>query len=191
MRWSNDERTLLLSGDHGEATLFVRRASAFAQDEFWELDRGLLPYTWQLDRKGPGSDPGWTFNGHAAADDGESAQEQLSGMLASWAEHMPVQAPGDWVACTIWASRDRGRSMILSYAPSDTGRELHACIDDRDHEQTPERAARMRARGWRELDEHRWGGAPNCPSPTRRRLPNLPAWSSPICALAAPPARTK
>ncbi|MFD7335432.1 hypothetical protein ACFV98_05440 [Streptomyces violascens] len=46
--------------------------------------------------------------------------------------------------------------MIVSYAPSDTGRELHACIDDRDHEQTPERAAHMRTRGWRELDEHRW-----------------------------------
>ncbi|MFD7335431.1 hypothetical protein ACFV98_05435 [Streptomyces violascens] len=108
VRWSNDERTLLLSGDHDKATLSVHRAEAFARDEFWEFDRGLLPHTWQLDRKGPGSDPGWTFNGHAAADDWESAQEQLAGMLASWAEHIPVQAPGDWVACSIWASRDWG-----------------------------------------------------------------------------------
>ncbi|WP_438296246.1 hypothetical protein [Streptomyces sp. HUAS TT7] len=69
---------------------------------------------------------------------------------------MPVQAPGDWVACTIWTARDRVRSLVVSFSPSDTGREFQAAIDDRDQEQTPERAAEMRARGWHCVNEHRW-----------------------------------
>ncbi|MFE4874083.1 hypothetical protein [Streptomyces sp. NPDC056682] len=156
VRWSGDERMLLLSGNHREAALSVHPALAFARDEFWSFDAGHLPYTWQLDRQGPGRDHGWTFNGHAAADDWESAQERLEGMLASWAEHMPVQAPGDWVGCDLWASRDRGRSLIVAFRPSNIGREFGASIDDRDHEQTPERAAHMRARGWHRVDEHGW-----------------------------------
>jgi hypothetical protein len=156
VRWSNRERTLLLSGDHGEATLSAHQAASFARDEFWSFDSGRLPYTWQLDRHGPGHDHGWTFNGHAAADDWTSAEERLAGMLASWAEHIPVQAPGDWVGFKIWASRDWGRAMIVSFDPSDTNREFHVAIEDRDHAQTPERAAEMRARGWQNVDEHRW-----------------------------------
>ncbi|MFD4764456.1 hypothetical protein ACFWOJ_38330 [Streptomyces sp. NPDC058439] len=156
VRWSNCERTLLLSGDHGAATLSAHEAKSFAQDEFWSFDSGRLPYTWQLDRQGPGRDHGWTFNGHSAADDWAAAEERLSGMLASWAEHMPVQAPGDWVGFKLWASRDWGRTMIVSFNPSDTNRELRLAIEDRDHEQTPERAAEMRDRGWQYVDEHRW-----------------------------------
>ncbi|MFE9937165.1 hypothetical protein [Streptomyces hirsutus] len=156
VRWSNRERTLLLSGDHGEATLSAHRAKSFAQDEFCSFDSDRLPYTWQLDRHGPGHDHGWTFNGHAAADGWTSAEERLAGMLASWAEHMPVQAPGDWAGFKLWASRDWGHTMIVAFEPSETNREFHAAIQDRDHEQTPERAAEMRARGWQNVDEHRW-----------------------------------
>jgi hypothetical protein len=157
VRWSTRERTLLLSGDHGEATLSAHQAESFARDEFWSFDSGRRePYTWQLDRHGPGHDHGWTYNGHAAADDWTSAEEQLAQMLASWAEHMPVQAPGDWVGFKLKASRDWERTMIVSFSPSATNRELRAAIEDRDHEQTPERAAEMRARGWQYVDEHRW-----------------------------------
>ncbi|WP_405484381.1 hypothetical protein [Streptomyces sp. NBC_00009] len=156
VRWSNRERTLLLSGDHGVATLSAHQAESFARDEFWSFDSGRQPYAWQLDRHGPGHDHGWTFNGHAAADDWTSAEERLAGMLASWAEHMPVQAPGDWAGFKVWASRDRGRTMIVSFDPSDTNCEFHVAIEDRDHEQTPERATEMRARGWQSVDEHRW-----------------------------------
>ncbi|AVV44728.1 hypothetical protein C6376_28195 [Streptomyces sp. P3] len=57
----------------------------------------------------------------------------------------------------LWASRDWGRTMIVSYEPSKTNREFYASIDDRDHEQTTERATQMRARGWQDLDEvGRW-----------------------------------
>lgn len=156
VRWSNRERTLLLSGDHSEATLSAHQAESLARDEFWNFDSGRLPYTWQLDRHGPGRDPGWTFNGHAAEDDWASAEERLAGMLASWAEHMPIQAPGDWAAFKLWAARDWGHTMIVSFNPSDTHCEFHIAIDDRDHEQTPERAEEMRARGWQNVDEHRW-----------------------------------
>ncbi|MER5372594.1 hypothetical protein [Streptomyces sp. NPDC002553] len=157
VRWSGSERILLLSGDHSETVLSVHEAKAFVQAEFSRLDSGGLPYTWQLDRHGPGHDHGWTFNGHAAANGWTQAEECLAGMLASWAEHMPLQAPGDWVSFKLWASRDWGRTMIVSYEPSETNGEFYACIDDRDHEQTPERAMQMRARGWQDLDEvGRW-----------------------------------
>ena len=156
VRWSNHTRTLLLSGSHNEATLSVHEATAFARDEFWSFDSGRLPYTWQLDRHGPGHDHGWTFNGHAPADDWTSAEERLAGMLTSWAEHMPVQAPGDWAGFKLRASRDWERTMIVSFNPTDTNAEFHLAIDDRDHEQTPARAAEMRALGWQNVDEHRW-----------------------------------
>jgi hypothetical protein len=158
VRWSNRERTLLLSGDHGEATLSAHQAESFARDEFWSFDsHRRMPYTWQLDRHGPGHDPGWTFYGHSAANDWTSAEERLAGMLASWAEHMPVQAPGDWAGFKLWTARDwRKHTMIVSFNPSDTNREFQLAIEDRDHEQTPEHAAEMRARGWQDVDEHRW-----------------------------------
>ncbi|MFF3920553.1 hypothetical protein ACFYZB_45610 [Streptomyces sp. NPDC001852] len=156
VRWNTPERTLLLSGTHSEASLSAHPAATFARDEFWNFDAGRLPYTWQLDRQGPGHNHGWTFNGHAAAFDWASAEQRLAGMLASWAEHMPVQAPGDWVGFKLWAARDWGRTMIVSYNPSDTGAEFHLAIEDRDHDQTPERAAEMRARGWQDVDEHQW-----------------------------------
>ncbi|MFE0443187.1 hypothetical protein [Streptomyces fungicidicus] len=65
MRWHGSERILLLSGDHGEALLSAHEAKAFVQEEYSRFDSGSLPYTWQLDRHGPGHDHGWTFNGHA------------------------------------------------------------------------------------------------------------------------------
>ncbi|WP_217199868.1 hypothetical protein [Streptomyces buecherae] len=158
VRWSNRERTLLLSGDHSEATLSAHPGESFAREEFWRFDSGSLPYpyTWQLDRHGPGRDHGWTFHGHAAADDWTSAEEGLAGLLASWAEHLPVQAPGDWAGFKLWAARDWGRTMIVSFDPSETNAEFHVAIEDKDHEQTLERAVEMRARGWRDVDEHRW-----------------------------------
>ncbi|ANP51956.1 hypothetical protein J2Z21_009031 [Streptomyces griseochromogenes] len=76
-------------------------------------------------------------------------------MLASWAEQMPIQAPGDWVSCQVRAHRDWDRPMIVSFTPGDRGREFSAIIYDQDHEQTSQRAAEMRDRGWRELDTHR------------------------------------
>jgi hypothetical protein len=69
---------------------------------------------------------------------------------------MPLQAPGDWAGFKLWASRDWGRTLLVAYEPSKKDREFHAAVQDRDHEQTPERAAQMRARGWQYVDEHRW-----------------------------------
>jgi hypothetical protein len=95
-------------------------------------------------------------------------------MLASWAEHLPLQAPGDWVGFKLWASRDWGRTMIVAFEPSETNREFHVAIQDRDHEQTPERAAEMRARGWQNVDGHRRWRTKLPEADTRRRMPPSP-----------------
>ncbi|MDA0564223.1 hypothetical protein LG943_07780 [Streptomonospora sp. S1-112] len=157
VRWHTAERTLLLAGDSSAATLSVHDAQGLARREFWDFDSGRpMPYTWQLDRGGPGKDPGWTFNGHSADYTWDEAEESLTLLLSSWAEHMPVQAPGDWVGFRLRISRDWKRDMVVGVSPTATGYEFHAGIYDLDHEQTPEHAEHMRARGWRELDEHRW-----------------------------------
>ncbi|MDX3693558.1 hypothetical protein PV726_25060 [Streptomyces europaeiscabiei] len=77
-------------------------------------------------------------------------------MLASWAEQIPVQAPGDWVGCKLWNAREWGPSMILSYTHEDEGCEFHMAIDDRGWEQTRQRQTKMCERGWQKLDEHGW-----------------------------------
>ncbi|MGX1886535.1 hypothetical protein [Streptomyces sp. NPDC055287] len=75
-------------------------------------------------------------------------------MLAAWVEQYPVQAPGDWIGFNLWTARDWGRDMIVSYTPGGHGYELAVSIHDRGTEQTQERRAQMRARGWQTLDEH-------------------------------------
>ncbi|WP_406490604.1 hypothetical protein OHB06_00940 [Streptomyces sp. NBC_01604] len=169
VRWCTAERLLLLSGDHGHAALSVHDTHAFARQEWFTFDStpgstpdgahrlGDLPYTWQLDRKGPGQAPSWTYNGMRVADNWEHAQSALELMLASWAEQIPVQAPGDWVGFQLRSARDWNRDMVIAYTHRDHGHEFYAAIYDRDSEQTPQRAAQMRERGWQDLDEHqRW-----------------------------------
>ncbi|MGW1617168.1 hypothetical protein ACWCQZ_49130 [Streptomyces sp. NPDC002285] len=46
--------------------------------------------------------------------------------------------------------------MIVSYTPADHGRELAVGIHDRGSEQTAERQAQMRERGWHTLTDHQW-----------------------------------
>jgi hypothetical protein len=156
VRWHTGERTLLLAGDHTAAVLSVHDAAQFAEKEFFRFDRGGLPYTWQLDRGGPGDDPGWTFNGHAAAADWDEARERLELMLASWAEHFPVQAPGEWVGFQVRTSRDVQRPMVVAYDPSGDGGEFHAGVRYSDRAKDPGHAAEMRSRGWQGEDEHHW-----------------------------------
>ncbi|WP_084464442.1 hypothetical protein [Microtetraspora fusca] len=117
---------------------------------------GDMPYTWQLDRGGPGVAPTFTHDGKPIAETWEHAQSAFELMLASWAEQIPVQAPGDWVGFKLRASRDWQRDMIISYTHGDRGREFRAAVPDRDSRQTPERAVQMRERGWRILDQHQW-----------------------------------
>lgn len=168
VRWCTPEKILLLSGDHTRAQLSVHDADEFERDEWWTFDRtqlgsagepsgfDALPYTWQLDRKGPGAAPSWTYNGVFVAGSWDHATTGLELMLAAWVEQYPVQAPGDWIGFTLWTARDWRRDMIVSYTPADHGRELAVCIDDRRVEQTEERRVRMHERGWQTLDEHQW-----------------------------------
>ncbi|WP_148589897.1 hypothetical protein [Streptomyces sp. WAC01526] len=168
VRWCTRERILLLSGDTGRAVLTVRDANSFEDGEhsaFDHVDVGRegkphrfdeLPYTWQLDRKGPGTAPYVTYNGVIVVNDWGHAVTGIELMLASWVEQYPVQSPGDWIGFTLWINRDWRRDVIIGYQPDDHGRELFATIDDRGPEQTPERQERMRERGWQELNEHQW-----------------------------------
>ena len=168
MRWCTRERILLLSGDHTHAELSVHDADEFERDEWQTFDRthpgrkdqphgfDALPYTWQLDRKGPGTAPSWTYNGMIVAGSWDHAVTGLELMLAAWVEQYPVQAPGDWIGFNLWTARDWGRDMIVSYTPADHGRELAVGIHDRGAEQTEERQTQMRERGWRALTDHQW-----------------------------------
>ncbi|WP_159029222.1 hypothetical protein [Streptomyces viridochromogenes] len=168
VRWCTRERIVLLSGDRNRVELSVHDADKFVDDEWNAFERtrpgrkgephrfDALPYTWQLDRKGPGNAPGWTYNGVMVAGSWDHAVTGLELMLGSWVEQYPVQSPGDWIGFTLWTSRDWRRDMIVSYSPADHGRELAVCIHDRGIEQTGERQAQMRERGWRTLDEHQW-----------------------------------
>ncbi|MFI2207059.1 hypothetical protein ACH47Z_41480 [Streptomyces sp. NPDC020192] len=168
VRWCTPERVLLLSGDHTHAELSVHDADDFERDEWRTFDRthpgrdgqphgfDALPYIWQLDRKGPGFAPPSTYNGVMVAGNWDHAVTGLELMLAAWVEQYPVQAPGDWIGFNLWTARDWGRDMIVSYSPADHGRELAVGIHDRGTEQTEERQARMRERGWRIQEDHQW-----------------------------------
>jgi hypothetical protein len=168
VRWCTRERILLLSGDHERAALSVHDAHTFSKEEWLAfgstpLSRpdgthgfGDMPYTWQLDRGGPGVAPGWTYDGMPIAETWEHAQSALELMLASWAEQIPVQAPGDWVGFKLRSACDWQRDMIIPYTHANHGSEFRAAIHDRDSEQSPQHATEMRERGWHTLDEHRW-----------------------------------
>ncbi|WP_405576512.1 hypothetical protein [Streptomyces sp. NBC_01092] len=168
VRWCTRERILLLSGDHTHAELSVHDADRFVDEEWKTFDRtkpgrkgqphafDALPYTWQLDRKGPGNATSWTFNGIFVAGSWDHAVTGLELMLAAWVEQYPVQAPGDWIGFNLWTARDWRRDMIVSYTPADHGRELAVCIHDRGSEQTAERQAQMGERGWHTLTDHQW-----------------------------------
>ncbi|MDT9696896.1 hypothetical protein [Streptomyces sp. P17] len=169
MRWCTRERILLLSGDHTQAMLSVHDADAFERAEWRAFDGtdpacagrphafDALPYLWQLDRKGPGFATSWTYNGTIVSGSWDHAVTGLELMLAAWVEQYPLQAPGDWTGFNLWTARDWGRSMIVSYSPDNHGQELAVSIDDRGAEQTEEREAEMRERGWRIPDHHqRW-----------------------------------
>lgn len=96
MRWCTRERILLLSGDHAHAELSVHDVDEFERDEWQTFDRthpgrkdqphgfDALPYTWQLDRKGPGTAPSWTYNGMIVAGSWDHAVTGLELMLAAW-----------------------------------------------------------------------------------------------------------
>ncbi|MFH9730266.1 hypothetical protein [Streptomyces sp. NPDC017260] len=51
---------------------------------------------------------------------------------------------------------DMSGEPFVAFDPSTTDRWFHVAAQDRGREQTPGRAAEMRARGWQDVDEHRW-----------------------------------
>ncbi|MEU2158677.1 hypothetical protein ABZ532_27325 [Streptomyces sp. NPDC019396] len=164
VRWRDDSRLLLLSGDRFGARLSVHHTEileaeeyrSFAWGDIWSPagagDFDLLPYSWQLYRNGPGERP-VTRAGAWLAGCWEHLEKALELMLGAWAEQLPVQLPGDWAGFTILSGRDPGRELVVSYNP-DEG--LGVAVDDRDSGQGPERERQMRGRGWHARDRGWW-----------------------------------
>ncbi|MFE7774655.1 hypothetical protein ACFU5O_12250 [Streptomyces sp. NPDC057445] len=167
IRWRDDRRLVLLSGDRFGARLSVHRPEALEAEEYRSFewsgagsaaephDFDLLPYVWQLYRGGTGERP-VTRPGARLAGCWEHLETGLELMLAAWAEQLPVQVPGDWAGFMILSRRDRGRHVVVSYSP---GEGLGVAVDDRDAEQGPERERQMMMRGWQTSDRGWWQSA--------------------------------
>ncbi|MFF7716953.1 hypothetical protein ACIOWI_25415 [Streptomyces sp. NPDC087659] len=167
VRWRDEDRLVLLSGDRFRVTLSVHRPEELERGEHrcftwggaWSADEphdfDLLPYSWQLYRGGPGEWPGERPD-HRLAGDWQQLESALELLLAAWAEQLPVQVPGDWAGFTVVADRDPGRDLVVSYSP---GEGLGVAVDDRDTEQGPERDRLMRACGWQGHDRGWWHSA--------------------------------
>lgn len=164
VRWRDDRRLVLLAGDLHRAQLSVHHTDTLEHDErrtfewggAWSPDEphdfDLLPYCWQLDRSGPGvrpiDRPGTRF-----ASSLEHFESALGLLLSAWVEQLPVQVGGDWATFRVTSAADRGRLLMVSFSLEDG---LHASIDDRDGEDTPERAQLMLSRGWQSRDRGWW-----------------------------------
>ena len=164
VRWRDAARTVLLSATRHHAELSVhpteyleseeRRTfewgGAWSADEHHDFD--LLPYIWQLDRSGPGERPVERPGGRMASslDHFESA---LGLLLGAWIEQLSVQVGGDWAGFSLTSGADRGRQLQISYSLPDG---LHVSVDDRDGEDSPERARLMFSRGWHSRDRGWW-----------------------------------
>ncbi|MER7044245.1 hypothetical protein ABT391_04930 [Streptomyces jumonjinensis] len=174
VRWRDERRIVLLAGDRHRARLSVHDTDALESGEMRTFDWGgawsadephdfdLLPYIWQLDRTGPGERPARRTGGRMAPSlcHFESALEL---MLAAWVEQLPVQVGDDWAGFSLTSGADRGRQLQISYALAEG---LHVSVDDRDGEDSPERARLMRSRGWQSRDRGWWQA--EFPDPERR-----------------------
>jgi hypothetical protein len=164
VRWRDGSRLVLLAGSRNRAQLSVHSTDALEHEErrtfeyggAWSADEphdfNFLPYAWQLDRSGPGERPIERPGGRMASslEHFESALELL---LAAWVEQLPVQVGEDWASFCVTSGADRGRQLLVSFSLADG---LHVSIDDRDGEDSPERAQLMRSRGWQFRDRGWW-----------------------------------
>ncbi|MFE7133008.1 hypothetical protein ACFVIM_19335 [Streptomyces sp. NPDC057638] len=164
IRWRDADHLVLLAGGRHHVQLSVHDTRTREAEEMRTFEWGgawsaeephdfdLLPYVWQLDRSGPGEPPAERTQGRMASslDHFESA---LGLLLTAWVEQLPVQVGADWAGFSLTSSADRGRRVQLSYALADG---LHVSVDDRDGEDTEERAHLMRSRGWHSRDRGWW-----------------------------------
>ncbi|MEV6393203.1 hypothetical protein AB0M39_00175 [Streptomyces sp. NPDC051907] len=164
VRWRDGDRVVLLAGNRTRAQLSVHGTDALESEERRTFEWGgpcsadephdfeYLPYTWQLDRSGPGERP-TERPGARMASGLEHFESALELLLAAWVEQLPVQVGTDWASFCLTSGVDRGRQLLVSYSLADG---LHASIDDRDGEDSPERAHQMVARGWQSRDRGWW-----------------------------------
>jgi hypothetical protein len=176
VRWRDGRRLVLLAGNRRRAELSVHGTDALEEAErrtfewggAWSVDEpydfDLLPYIWQLDRSGPGERP-IELPGARHVSSLEHFQSALEMLLTAWVEQLSVQVGDDWASFSVTSSADRGRQLLISYALEDG---LHVSVDDRDGEDSPERAQLMRARGWHSRDRGWW--QTDFPAPERAEV---------------------
>ncbi|MCX4819548.1 hypothetical protein OG883_06420 [Streptomyces sp. NBC_01142] len=164
VRWRDGSRLLLLAGNGNRAQLSVHDTDALETEErrtfeyggAWSADEphdfDFLPYAWQLDRSGPGERP-IEQPGSRMASSLEHFESALKLLLAAWVEQLPVQVGEDWASFCVTSGADRGRQLLVSFSLADG---LHVSIDDRDGEDSPERAQLMQSRGWQTRDRGWW-----------------------------------
>lgn len=163
IRWRDGRRVVLLAGDrrqvglsvHGTRDLESEEHRAFEWGGAWSgeaYDVAALPYVWQLDRSGPGERPTKRPGSRLAAGLDQFGYG-LELVLAAWIEQLPVQVGTDWASFCITSAADRGRQLLVCYSLQDG---LHASVDDRDGENSEERARLMLARGWQCRDRGWW-----------------------------------
>lgn len=164
IRWRDSRRVVLLAGNLHRAQLSVHDTDTLENDERRIFDWGgawsaeeqhdfaFLPYVWQLDRSGPGVRPIERPGGRMASSL-EHFQSALELLLTAWVEQLSVQVGGDWASFSVTSGADRGRQLQISYALEDG---LHVSVDDRDGEDSPERAGLMRSLGWQSRDRGWW-----------------------------------
>ncbi|MFV0127636.1 hypothetical protein ACLGI4_07980 [Streptomyces sp. HMX112] len=161
IRWRDEDRLVVLSGDIRGVTLSVHVTQEREEDEYrafewggaWSADErhdfDSLPYLWQLYRNGPGE--GLTvWPGGRLAACWEHFESALALMAGAWAEQLPVQIPGDWATFSIRDSR--GSSYLSVHHTPEEGLGIH--LNPRGEQDAPEDD--MRARGWQTLDNGRW-----------------------------------
>lgn len=164
VRWRDGRRTVLLAGNRHHAQLSVHDTHALESEELrtfewggaWSADEAhdfdFLPYAWQLDRSGPGERP-VERPGARMASSLEHFENALELLLTAWVEQLSVQVGDDWASFSVTSAADRGRQLLISYALEDG---LHVSVDDRDGEDSPERARLMHFRGWQSRDRGWW-----------------------------------
>lgn len=171
VRWRSERRLLLLRGNDAGAWLETHPAQELEDEEHlafkwggaWSAseppDFAVLPYLWQLDRRGPGDNLN-AFPGERIAASMEHLQEALELLLAALTEQLPAQLGRDWAAFTIANRTGRRGELRVSFAPSSG---LWVGVDDCGG--GSEEATTLRDRGWQKQEGSWWQAS--FPEPTR------------------------
>ncbi|MCW1098322.1 hypothetical protein OJ963_31250 [Streptomyces sp. RS2] len=162
IRWRNERRLLILSGDRHGALLEVHDTGELEEEEHrdfkwggsWSADEPSdfhsLPYLWQLDRGGSGWGPD-VYPGGRLALGPDHLQDALGLILHSFVEHLPAQVGENWAGFVI---THRGRDTVHIAFEPDSGLRLFRY--DRAEHDSAEKTSAMHKIGWQQRERRRW-----------------------------------